>query len=147
LESTYEAQAAIELEMSVGGNEADGAAPYAFGVEETTEGRIVRLEPTFDELIRDAVTGCSVGAISARFHQTLACMVAAIASLIRQEQRLSTVALSGGCFQNRLLLRLCTAKLRTEGFDVLVHRKVPSNDGGISLGQAVVAGARMIKSA
>jgi len=66
-----------------------------------------------------------------------------MASLIREQHQVDTVALSGGCFQNRLLLRLCVESLRAERFDVLVHHQVPSNDGGISLGQAIVAGLRM----
>ena len=70
-------------------------------------------------------------------------MVTAMAGLIREQHQVDTVALSGGCLQNRLLLRLCVESLQAGRFDVLVHHQVPGNDGGISLGQAVVAGQRM----
>jgi hydrogenase maturation protein HypF len=62
--------------------------------------------------------------------------------LARERHGLSTVALSGGVFQNQLLLRGAVTRLEARGFRVLVHSRVPCNDGGISLGQAVVAGAR-----
>jgi hydrogenase maturation protein HypF len=59
---------------------------------------------------------------------------------LRDESGVETVALSGGCFQNRLLLELAVPRLEAEGFRVLLHRQVPCNDGGVALGQAVLAG-------
>ncbi|MDD5397787.1 MAG: hypothetical protein PHU70_01785, partial [Dehalococcoidia bacterium] len=62
----------------------------------------------------------------------------------KAQSGLSTVALSGGCFQNRLLLSKVTALLRHSGFQILTHRNVPANDGGISLGQAIIAGRSLM---
>ena len=142
-ETSYDAQAAIELEMTAGDIDAESVTPYAFGLDETPDGSILRLRPMFQGMIDDLLARRDVAAMSARFHRTVATMVTAMARLIRERHQLNTVALSGGCFQNRLLLRLCLEYLREEHFDVLVHRQVPSNDGGISLGQAVVARSRM----
>jgi hydrogenase maturation protein HypF len=86
--------------------------------------------------------GISPAAISARFHGTVASIVREMCSRIRDEHNLNQVALSGGCFQNRLLLRLVVAELHGEGFKVLLHRRVPPNDGGIALGQVAVAAHR-----
>jgi hydrogenase maturation protein HypF len=66
-------------------------------------------------------------------------MIVEVCAGIRSETKVNAVALSGGCFQNRLLLRLATSGLRDDGFEVLIHRQVPCNDGGVSLGQAAVA--------
>jgi len=80
--------------------------------------------------------------VAARFHNALADVVLAVCTRLRDEQGLSTVALSGGVFQNARLLASCLQRLDGAGFEVLTHRQVPPNDGGISLGQAAVAGAR-----
>ena len=76
--------------------------------------------------------------ISARFHNTLVQAMADVARAVAEP----TVALSGGCFQNRLLTERARERLTEAGFRVLVHRRVPPNDGGISLGQVAVAAAR-----
>jgi hydrogenase maturation protein HypF len=77
-------------------------------------------------------------AIAADFHVTLAEMVVAAAVQARARTGLDVAALSGGVFQNRLLLRLTRARLRAAGFEVLTHQQAPANDGGLSLGQAVI---------
>jgi hydrogenase maturation protein HypF len=74
-----------------------------------------------------------------KFHNTVAAMTRDVCVKIRGESGLNSVALSGGCFQNRLLLARVTDLLDKSGFDVLTHKDVPANDGGISLGQAVIA--------
>jgi hydrogenase maturation protein HypF len=74
-----------------------------------------------------------------RFHLTTAELIQVMCERIAEDTGLRTVALSGGCFQNRLLLSLAVPRLRERGFRVLLHRQVPCNDGGISLGQAVIA--------
>jgi len=142
-ETSYEAQAAIELEMAARNIDPEDAAPYPFALDMTPDGGILRLRSTLLNVVDDLRGGQAVSEISARFHKTVAAMVSAMASVIRERQQLNTVALSGGCFQNRLLLNLCVHRLKAEHFDVLVHRQVPSNDGGISLGQAVVAARRL----
>jgi hydrogenase maturation protein HypF len=80
--------------------------------------------------------------IAARFHHGVAALVEAGCLLTRERHGLDTVALSGGVFQNLLLLRAVVGRLQARGFRVLLHSRIPCNDGGISLGQAIVAGAR-----
>ena len=138
---TYEAQAAVELEMAVKelritNNELRN---YPFGVEEGEGGMVIRLRGLFEALLADRRRGVGVGEMAYRFHVTVAEMVGAVCERIARETGLRTVALSGGCFQNRLLLVLVVPRLREVGLRVLLHRQVPCNDGGISLGQAVIA--------
>jgi len=85
----------------------------------------------------------SIGQASARFHLSVAHLVLDLALQIRDEKHLSRGALSGGVFQNMLLLDRVTQLLSENGFEVFTHHRVPANDGGISLGQAAVANARM----
>ena len=102
-----------------------------------------RVDPS--TLIRSTVddlrSGVPAPAIAARFHRGLAATVLAGAERIRAATGLGTVALSGGVFQNLLLLDLAVAALTERGFRVLTHHRVPPNDGGISLGQAAIAAA------
>ncbi|HHJ05890.1 MAG TPA: carbamoyltransferase HypF [Anaerolineae bacterium] len=97
--------------------------------------------PMLDALLQDLQAGVDAAVISARFHNGLIEAIVATAELIGEEK----VALSGGCFQNRFLTEGATQQLRRAGFKVLLHRQVPPNDGGISLGQIAVAAARMGK--
>ena len=77
--------------------------------------------------------------LTASFHFTMAKMILAMCSRIRSETGIGVAALSGGCFQNRKLLGLAVFSLEAAGFRVLVHGRVPCNDGGLSLGQALIA--------
>jgi hydrogenase maturation protein HypF len=77
--------------------------------------------------------------IAMKFHRTMAGMVVQMCQRLAKISGINMVALSGGVFQNRLLLRLTVAALEGAGFEVLTHSKVPTNDGGVSLGQAVIA--------
>jgi len=133
----YEAQAAVELEMA-SPDEIDEAEAYPFSIVEQDGVRIVKLGELFKAIIHD-IGRLPVGIISLRFHHTVARMIAKMCQLIADDQALCKVALSGGVFQNRLLLRLTVAALEKEGFEVLTHSLVPTNDGGISLGQAVIS--------
>jgi hydrogenase maturation protein HypF len=90
----------------------------------------------------DVLAGVPLPVVSARFHNGLAEMVRAVCCRIRSESNLSAVALSGGVWQNQLLLKRTLARLQEEGFQVYIHRQVPTNDGGLALGQAAVAIAR-----
>ncbi len=140
-EVTYEAQAAIELEQVA----APGGAPlpYPFALEKGGEGTrsrwIVRLAPLFAALVEAMRAGTPVPEIARRFHLTVAEMVTELCRRIRADTALTTVALSGGVFQNRLLLRLLIPRLEAAGFTWLLHRHVPCNDGGIALGQIALA--------
>jgi len=90
-------------------------------------------EPTLRFLLEDLSRGTEPSIISARFHNTLAEAILQVALAVDE----STVALTGGCFQNRLLLEGAVGKLRAAGFRPYWHQRVPANDGGVALGQAV----------
>ncbi len=133
----YEAQAAIELEMIASDAMEAKAYPFVINVE---EGRgVVGLGELWSALVSDVKDKLSPSLISLKFHKTIAEVTAEMCKLFSKNAGLKRVALSGGVFQNRLLLKLTLAALRREGFDVLTHHLVPPNDGGISLGQAVIA--------
>jgi len=99
----------------------------------------VRLGGLFRAVLDDVNRAVPVSQMSARLHVTVSRMTVEVCKSIAGETGLRQVALSGGVFQNRLLLGLTTEALRSAGFEVLTHHLVPCNDGGISLGQAVVA--------
>jgi hydrogenase maturation protein HypF len=147
-EIDYEGQAAVELEMaahsSVTARELDEAISgnnesYPYDIVEDKGIRIVRLRDLFAAVIEDLHQGISKGRISVEFHNTVARMINEMCHLIADETGLSQVALSGGVFQNRLLLRRTVNLLESSGFQVFSHRQVPCNDGDVSLGQAVIA--------
>ena len=92
-------------------------------------------------LLDDVAAGTPVPLIAARFHAGLAIGIARMVAALRVTGR---VALSGGVFQNKLLLEQVMRRLTAQGLDVLTHRLVPANDGGLALGQAAVAAARML---
>jgi hydrogenase maturation protein HypF len=81
--------------------------------------------------------------ISAKFHNAVARLIVLMAEKIRQERKLNSIALSGGVFQNLVLLTQAKQMLAASGFEVFTHSRVPTNDGGISLGQAAIANARI----
>ncbi len=146
---SYEAQAAIELEMVA--VEGDSTAPedwldrpYPFRIEQVDEHWIIRAADLLAEIVDDVAAGIPPVAISRRFHATLAVITGQMCRLIRDQHGLDTVALSGGCFQNRLLLLLTAAALSHENFRVLTHGRVPPNDGGIALGQVAIAAHQLM---
>jgi hydrogenase maturation protein HypF len=130
-EVSYEAHAAIELEQLA--SLAQDWRPYPFAVE----GDVVRLAPLFYALLESLERGVPIPDMAARFHATIARMVLEVCLRLREETGLLAVALSGGVFQNALLLDLTVPVLRDAGFEVLLHHQAPCNDGGISLGQCV----------
>jgi hydrogenase maturation protein HypF len=134
----YEGQAAIELEQRADPHE---TGTYPVRVDDGPPFTV----PCADlvaAVVADLRAGTGVPMIAARFHNAVAGLVVAGAARVRETTGLTTVALSGGVFQNVLLLERAVAGLEAEGFGVLVHHRVPPNDGGISLGQAAVASAR-----
>ena len=137
-EIDYEAQAAIELEMLAPDGDFKGET-YPFSIVEREGVRVIQLVELFGEVMSEVRSGTPASAISSRFHHTVASIVSEMCKLISNDTSITQVALSGGVFQNRLLLRLTASALREEGFAVLTHRTVPANDGGVSLGQAIVA--------
>ncbi|MCW2945204.1 MAG: carbamoyltransferase HypF [Actinoallomurus sp.] len=140
----YEGQAAIELEQRADPHEL-GAYPISLGPDDPGAAGTPFVVPGA-ELVRavvaDVRAGTAVPVIAARFHNAVAALVVAGAVRLRETTGLTTVALSGGVFQNLLLLERTVAGLEAEAFEVLTHHQVPPNDGGISLGQAAVASAR-----
>lgn len=132
----YEAQAAIEFEAL-----ADEASTEAYPFELGPDTVDVRL--AIQRLLADVFAGTPVSAISARFHNGLAAMVADACSRIRLETGSDQAVLSGGVWQNITLLRRTLSLLRNAGFQVYIHRAVPTNDGGLSLGQAAIAAQRL----
>jgi hydrogenase maturation protein HypF len=136
---SYEAQAAIELETQAEAHLA-AARPYRFPVE----GDVIDPGPLLRAIVDDLRAGAARGEIAAGFHLTVAQLVGDLATEIAGPIGLTRVALSGGVFQNVLLLRLARAELRRRGFEVLTHRIVPPNDGGLALGQVVIAAAMAV---
>ena len=134
----YEAQAAIEMEM-ITYNAAGEAGSYPFSLTGDNSYTIVLLHELVAAVLDDLLRGCNASTVGMRFHNTAAAMTRDVCVKIREISGLNSVALSGGCFQNRLLLTKVTGLLSQSGFDVLNHKNVPSNDGGVSLGQAVIA--------
>jgi hydrogenase maturation protein HypF len=138
-ESTYEGQPAIEFE----GRAADGVSDaYPWGIEEGAGGFTIDTRPLIEALAREAAGGADEGLMSARFHNAVTEFLAASARRAREETSHTRVALCGGVFQNEYLLKRLAAALKADGFEVLVHRQVPTNDGGVSLGQAAAAAER-----
>lgn len=135
--ATYEAQAVIRLEMIAADQDDD--ATYPFSIVERDGIRTVQLSETWRRILDDLESKVSPPAIALRFHNTMAQITAEMCTQIASKTGLDRVALSGGCFQNRLLFTKTVATLRDAGFEVLTHRRVPCNDGGVSLGQAAIA--------
>jgi hydrogenase maturation protein HypF len=137
---SYEGQAAIELEQLADPAER-GSYPASMSV-----GPDGRLLVSGADLIRaaaeDLAAGVAPAVIAGRFHNGVAGLITAVCAALRDRCGLTGVALSGGVFQNLMLSRVVVTELEQRGFTVLVHGRVPCNDGGISLGQAVIAAAR-----
>ena len=136
----YEGEAAIRLEMLAD----DGfQGSYSWPVSSNKFPIIIDHNPIVHDIISDVKSGVPVAIISAKFHNTVAAMIAKVCSIIREKDGLTQVALSGGVFQNLYLLKRTMSLLKDEKFDVYVHNQVPCNDGGIALGQAVIANAQV----
>ncbi len=135
--ATYEAQAACELETAArrAGPAPAGVSPYAF----TLEDGLVDPAPVIRAVAADVAAGRPAPVVAASFHAAVADMVREVCLLLRRETGLQRVALSGGVWQNLLLLELAVARLEAAGFAVLTHRAVPANDGGLALGQLAIA--------
>jgi hydrogenase maturation protein HypF len=132
-EVNFEGQAAIELEAMVDPS-----------CEERYEFDIGGEELDFRAMMeRIAKEGAAPSVVAARFHNTLAAAIHEMCLRMRRESGIGRVCLSGGTFQNMRLLGLVARALRASGFDLFLHRRVPPNDGGIALGQAVIAAERM----
>ncbi len=135
----YEGQAAIELEaLAARAPDADGA--YGFDLAE--DGRVVDWTPLWRGLMEDLLARVAPAVVARRFHETVAEATATTAARLARDRGVSTVCLTGGVFQNRLLLDGVTRRLAAGELRVLSPSATPANDGGLALGQAMIAAAR-----
>lgn len=132
--ATYEAQAAIELEAAVRGD-VDG---YAFALP-ARPGNSFSAAPVLQAIVHDLLSGVPAAVIASRFHNAVADLILHLCEIARDQTGLNQVALSGGVFQNFTLLQRTCERLHTANFEILTHRAVPPNDGGLALGQLMVA--------
>ncbi|MBI5287141.1 MAG: carbamoyltransferase HypF, partial [Deltaproteobacteria bacterium] len=136
---TFEGEAAIALEMIASpdvdacyGSEIKGGHPY-----------IIDVRPMIRDLIADMKNNVELSVITGKFHNTIAEIMSVISKMAMQETSIQRVVLSGGCLQNTILLKRAVSRLEGNGFNVFTHRIVPPNDGGISLGQALIASSKV----
>jgi len=139
-ENRFEGEAPMMLQAAIANGVQEG---YPFSI--ISGGPfLIDLRPMVEAVVSDLSAGAPAGVVAAKFHNTVAAFLLASAALARQATGRTAVALSGGCFANRYLTGRLSAMLAGEGFRVLRHGTIPCNDGGISLGQAVVAAAKML---
>jgi hydrogenase maturation protein HypF len=138
-EVSYEGQAAVALEWLATGLDPDRAYPVE--LFEQGDRLVVDTRPVVAAALADARAGAGAARIGRRFHSTVVEMIAAVCGRLRQRTGLATVALSGGVFVNAILAREAAARLEAGGFQVLRHRVVPPNDGGLCLGQLAAVSA------
>jgi hydrogenase maturation protein HypF len=134
----YEGQAAVELEAVAAEDVTDG---YQFDI--SGEG-IFDAAPVIRAVVADVMAGVETAVISAKFHNAVANLIVQLSLRCREQTGLNQVALSGGVFQNVRLLESAVRGLRSHKFEVLTHRLVPPNDGGLALGQAVIVGMKTV---
>lgn len=149
----YEAQAAMELEWLAAQQQheqqnCNGLAQpegYHF-LFQNLDPIQIDPQPVLKAICSDVITNVPASIIADRFHQAVAHMITQICCRGRAQTGINTVGISGGVFQNVLLLELAQSQLREQGFRVLVHQQVPPNDGGIALGQAFIACQRLLQT-
>lgn len=131
----FEGQAAMELEM-LAAHHTDAIYEYAWTTEAPCQ---ILMQPIVRGIVSDVEKGVSASEISGKFHMTLIRLFTELCQVFRKTTGIRRIALSGGVFQNMMLFNGLTAALESEGFQVITHTHVPANDGGISLGQAMIA--------
>jgi hydrogenase maturation protein HypF len=153
-QAIFEGQGAMELEaLAESWRPSANDSPYDFTITGEPAGELLYLDPLpmWKGLLEDLAGQTTVARMAGRFHYGLAKaireMVARIRVTVTTDFSLDTVALSGGCFQNKILLEELMRLLEADGLRCLLHAKVPTNDGGLALGQAAIAAARHIEVA
>lgn len=142
LTTSFEGQAAMALEFAAAEAETAATYPWRLVVPQAAAAPlVVDWEPLVRGVLQDLQAGTAAGVVAAKFHNALADAIVAVASRLGEAR----VALSGGCFQNRLLTERAVQRLRDAGFQPYWHRQIPPNDGGIALGQ-VLAAARQVRA-
>jgi len=133
---TFEGQAAIELEAIAAEGLSDS---YPFAIDADGGADTLDFRPAIERIVAEVRTGTPAPAIAARFHNAVAEAIVEVCRRLRAAEKLNRVCLSGGTFQNMKLLARTLTGLRRLGFEVFIHAQVPPNDGGIALGQALIA--------
>jgi hydrogenase maturation protein HypF len=139
---SFEGQAAMELE-ALARRATPAAAELPITIERVDEALVLDPAPLVAALVRAATGGSDKAALAAAFHVAVGRAASDAALALASEHDLATVVLTGGVFQNVLLTRHVATSLRAGGLEVLTHRRVPPNDGGLSVGQAAVAAAQL----
>ncbi|HIP68887.1 MAG TPA: carbamoyltransferase HypF [Chromatiales bacterium] len=142
---SYEGQAAMALEASITQQDLSRVSPYPFTLHK--QSHYYQLDPTpmWEKLLSELQANTGAGIIAAGFHRGLGQSIIDTACLLAKENNIRRVALSGGVFQNRTLFEQVVQGLQQKKLQVLTHRQVPANDGGIALGQAIIAAARQLR--
>jgi hydrogenase maturation protein HypF len=142
---SYEGQAAMALEACIKQQDLPHVSPYPFELYKYGETYEIDATPMWQKLLDNLKAKTTASIIAARFHRGLAQSIIDTASLLASENNINRVALSGGVFQNCTLFKLVVNGLKQKNIQVLTHHQIPANDGGIALGQAVIAAAREIR--
>ncbi|HTZ39930.1 MAG TPA: carbamoyltransferase HypF, partial [Syntrophales bacterium] len=137
---SFEGQAAMELETLAAGR---STRRYPYEITQDADRIVLDLRPLIRAVAEERIKGRQSEAIAAAFHRTVVEAIASMTEAVRQQTGLGKAVLSGGCFQNRLLLEGTVRRLEKGGFEVYTHRSLPANDGCIALGQAIVAAAQL----
>lgn len=141
-QSRFEGEAAMQLEAIA---EPSTHRSYPMEIREAGRGWIVDPAPLVRQVVADTRGNCSAAEIAGAFHNALRDAIVAVAERVRQQGGIARVALTGGVFQNARLTECTVAALSARGFEVLRHRLVPCNDGGLALGQLAIAGAAALR--
>ncbi|MDY6914542.1 MAG: carbamoyltransferase HypF [Planctomycetota bacterium] len=137
----YEGQAPMKLEAAIELG-VEQVYPYRIDPPDQDERFVIDLRPMVQQIVGDLSGRSPAGVIAAKFHNTVVAFLADAAQRAGRQTGLDAVALSGGCFANRYITARLAGELEHRGLEVLRHRTIPCNDGGVALGQAVVAAAR-----
>jgi hydrogenase maturation protein HypF len=146
-QSSYEGQAAIEMEALVDKillNSSEKTLSYSFDINLINSIYYINSRPMWQALLNDLQQQVSQVEIATKFHRSLAHTIVKTVSRISQKNTIESVVLSGGVFQNSILLEQVVHQLRALKLNVFTHSQIPCNDGGLSLGQAVIAAAQLI---
>lgn len=133
---TYEGEAAIHLEAISDINE---GGIYSYSIDEVNETYVLNTDNIIKDIIKDIENNIGKRIIAKKFHNTVIDFSVNMSKLIRNKFDINAVALSGGVFQNELILKGLYKKLSDNGFEVYIHSEIPCNDGGIALGQLIIA--------
>ena len=140
-ENGYEGESAMLLEAAATAGEGRDEEEYAFELEEQVWPWVIDSRAMILQVAREIARGSTPGSVARCFHRSLARIIEVVCKQLRERTGVNKVCLSGGTFQNFTLLARAEELLRRDGFEVYLHAKVPPNDGGLSLGQAVIAAA------